>query len=103
MTENETDLAAQITRLEKALTSEREHSRKWEKRAKTCTAEHADLFGRAETWRKRAQNNAAQRDAYRLDSEKWHTRAVANLAVIQAHEKTINRFINKLDDVLTED
>lgn len=61
---------------------EKQHSRKWEDRAK----KHRD---ECEMWKREAR--------------KWERLAKENLAVIRAHEGTIRAFIQKLDDVLTED
>lgn len=75
-------IQSRVKRLEKALAAEREVSRTWESRTKSANA---------------------QRDAYRRDAEVWRDRARENLAVIRAHEKTIAKFIDKLDDVLSEE
>jgi len=61
---------------------ERDHARKWETRAK-------DSLKDADTWRRQ--------------SRLWETRARQNLAVIRAHEGTIAKFIERLDDVLTDE
>lgn len=62
-----------------------------------------ELTVREKSWRRRAQDNAAQRDTYRHDADMWQRRARENLAVIKAHESTIKRFIDKLDDILNEE
>lgn len=71
-----------LDRAIRAAQSEREYARKWEKR---CKQNASDI----ETWRREAR--------------KWEERAKANLAVVRAHERTIQSFIDKLDDVLNED
>ncbi|MFL0411072.1 hypothetical protein ACH0AH_07835 [Microbacterium paludicola] len=82
-------IQTRIARVQKALEAERQvskqnlaHSRKWEERAKQNAA---DL----ETWKREART--------------WETRSKTNLAVIAAHEKTIQKFIDRLDDVLSEE
>lgn len=74
-------VTARAAREHKALMAEREHARKWEKR---CKQNATDI----ETWRREAR--------------RWEDLAKQNLAVIKAHEATIARFIEKLDDVLSE-
>lgn len=71
-----------LDRAIRATRSEREHARKWEKRAK---------------------QNGHDRDTWQREARKWERLAKENLAVIKAHEGTIESFIAKLDDVLNED
>lgn len=54
-------------------------------------------------WEERAKTNLADMRTWRRESGLWESRAKQNLAVIRAHEQTIEKFIDKLDDVLTED
>lgn len=68
-------LQPRVGRVQAQLQAEREHSRRWENRAK--------------------QNLA--------DARRWEATAEQNQAVIEAHERTIAMFIEKLDDVLNED
>jgi len=75
-------IQARVSRVHVALRAEREHARKWEKRAK---------------------QNSADADVYRREARRWEDLAKQNLAVIQAHEGTIARFVAKLDDVLNEE
>lgn len=75
-------VTGRVNRMHDALRAERDHARKWEKRAK---------------------QNSADADVYRREARRWEDLAKQNLAVIQAHEGTIARFIGKLDDVLNEE
>lgn len=75
-------MTARLDRQQRALVSERENVRTWEKRAK---------------------QNASDRDTWQREARKWERLAKENLAVIKAHEGTIRAFIEKLDDVLNDD
>lgn len=54
-------------------------------------------------WEKRAKENAADAETYKREARKWETFAKQNRVVIAAHESTIQKFIDKLDDVLSEE
>ena len=75
-------MTARLDRSIRATRTERQHSRTWEKRAK---------------------QNASDRDTWQREARKWERIAKENLAVIRAHETTITKFIEKLDDVLNEE
>lgn len=75
-------MQARLDRQQRALVSERENVRTWEKRAK---------------------QNANDRDTWQREARKWERLAKENLATVKAHEGTIARFIDKLDDVLNEE
>lgn len=62
-----------------------------------------DAEARAHTWETRATEHQTDADTWRRESRKWEVRAKQNLAVIRAHEVTIARFIDKLDDVLSDE
>lgn len=83
-TQEELDRIMQVRldRQQRALVSERENVRIWEKRAK---------------------ENANDRDTWQREARKWERFAKENLITIKAHEGTIRAFIEKLDDVLNED
>lgn len=97
-------------------------ARKWESRAKS-NFERARAAERAEKVRfdpgqqekvdqivndrlKRMGRELAEargdRDAFERSARLWESRAKQNLAVVRAHEETIQKFIDKLDDVLSE-
>lgn len=54
-------------------------------------------------WQEKAEQTAADAEAWRREARRWEDRARQNLAVIKAHEATIQRFVDKLDDVLNEE
>lgn len=57
----------------------------------------------ARIWEERAKASLADVQTWRRESDLWESRAKQNLAVIRAHENTIQKFIDKLDDVLNEE
>lgn len=73
---------SRVSRVQRDLDEARQDARKWEERAKESLAA-------VQTWRR--------------ESGLWESRAKQNLAVIRAHENTIQKFIDKLDDVLNEE
>lgn len=66
---------------------------------------YAALVGEREKclkWETRAKQNGSDRDTWQREARKWERLAKQNLITIRAHEGTITKFIEKLDDVLNE-
>lgn len=79
-------------------------SRKWEARAKaTQDATDQAITKRLARVNEKLREAQADRDAFSRSARLWEERARTNLAVIRAHETTIAKFIDKLDDVLSEE